>query len=534
MNVSSIYAIAAGGCFLALFLIQTRTTMVGWIESCSVLISRHVTLPTLIHRHRVWGPWSRLNFLIYLIYIIVNIIIVFFYTHSVAQAGRRARELALINLTFPLSATHLGCLADLLGITWRTYCKIHQATGWMSVALLSFHVVAGCQSRGFSFPLRPTRNIFTLIGSISLAALALLSLPWLRRRCYKVFLRSHQALTALFLYSAWRYLPDQSRLSKLYLYVPLVILALTTLLEIINLCYTNRLFSGHGPPRAFISFTPEGSLTHPKLNKAAQVRLVLPRSIEIDTGQYINLWMPSVGSWPWLQTHPFILRGRHDTIELFVQPRGGITSDLLSLATGAPGCSVPFLAMFTDPHGTSEIVDRFKTVLLVASGFGIATTIPYLKKMIHGYNTCTLHIRRLHFSASTNTNKSEMVSAAEYLLNPLLEDDIIDKGYISHQLQNRNFILSISIYVEKGLAHNKTPIGKYERACFYQGAPNNNNIVSLEASGDQIKRLPSIRDKQGRTLVMAAGSLRDQIRKTVKGFLHRGIRLRSWNTSRSN
>jgi NAD(P)H-flavin reductase len=52
--------------------------------------------------------------------------------------------------------------------------------------------------------------------------------------------------------------------------------------------------------------------------------------------------------------------------------------------------------MFTGPHGTSEIVDGFETVLLIASGFGIAVTIPYLKKMIHGYNTCTLHVRRLH------------------------------------------------------------------------------------------------------------------------------------------
>jgi hypothetical protein len=56
-------------------------------------------------------------------------------------------------------------LADLLGITWHTCCKIHQATGWMSVALLSFHVVAECQSRGFSFPLGAIRNIFTLIVS---------------------------------------------------------------------------------------------------------------------------------------------------------------------------------------------------------------------------------------------------------------------------------------------------------------------------------------------------------------------------------
>jgi ABC-type glucose/galactose transport system permease subunit len=39
----------------------------------------------------------------------------------------------------------------------------------MSVALLSFHVVAECQSRGFSFPLGAIHNIFTLIVSFLLA-----------------------------------------------------------------------------------------------------------------------------------------------------------------------------------------------------------------------------------------------------------------------------------------------------------------------------------------------------------------------------
>ncbi|KAJ6000915.1 hypothetical protein N7481_001324 [Penicillium waksmanii] len=75
-------------------------------------------------------------------------------------------------------------------------------------------------------------------------------------------------------------------------------------LEIVSLCYTNGLFSGHGAPRAFVSFTPDGSLAHPKLRKAAQIRVILPRPIKIDAGQYINLWTPSVGFWSWIQTHP--------------------------------------------------------------------------------------------------------------------------------------------------------------------------------------------------------------------------------------
>lgn len=146
MEVAAIYAIAAGGILLALLLIQTRSVLIGWTESLSVLLSRYLTLPVLIRRHRIWGLWTRSGVLIYMIYISTNITLVFLKTDSFAGAGRRAGELALINLIFPLSALHLGYLADLLGIKWRTCRKIHHATGWMVVALVSFYIIAEIQS----------------------------------------------------------------------------------------------------------------------------------------------------------------------------------------------------------------------------------------------------------------------------------------------------------------------------------------------------------------------------------------------------
>lgn len=53
---------------------------------------------------------------------------------------------------------------------------------------------------------------------------------------------------------------------------------------------------------------------------------------------------------------------------------------------------------------------------------------------------------------------------------------------------------------------NKLPFGKHERAFLYQGIPDYQNIVSSEASGDQIKRLLNIRDEHGRMLVIGKTS----------------------------
>ncbi|KAH3043573.1 hypothetical protein KXV27_005650 [Aspergillus fumigatus] len=127
--------------------------------------------------------------------------------------------------------------------------------------------------------------------------------------------------------------------------------------------------------------------------------------------------------------------------------------------------------------------------------------------MIHGYNTCTSQVRRLHLVWQVGSIGE--VAAAQSLLNNLLKDDIVDDGYI----------LNISIYVGNGLEQNKLPFGQHERVCLYRSVPDYDSIISLEASGDQIERLPNIRDEHGRTLVMVstADDLRDQLRGTEPG-----------------
>lgn len=39
----------------------------------------------------------------------------------------------------------------------------------------------------------------------------------------------------------------------------------------------------------------------------------------------------------------------------------------------------------------------YESVLAVASGFGIAGVIPYLRQLLYGYNTSTSRVRRVHF-----------------------------------------------------------------------------------------------------------------------------------------
>lgn len=124
--------------------------------------------------------------------------------------------------------------------------------------------------------------------------------------------------------------------------------------------------------------------------KAVCIHVLLPRPVKVEAGQYINLWIPLVSLWSWMQTHPFTVtswsEGAQDTVKLLVHPCCGLTADL-RYASATAGSSVSFVALFTGPHGVSEEVGRYESVLVLDSGSGIAVAISYLKKVIYGYNT---------------------------------------------------------------------------------------------------------------------------------------------------
>lgn len=158
---------------------------------------------------------------------------------------------------------------------------------------------------------------------------------------------------------------------------------LTLFLQTVTLFYQNRLFAGRGLPRAVVSFSAQTKEEHPVIT-AAHIRVLLPRPLKVEAGQYINLWMLSVSLSSCMQTHPFTVASwssnRQDTIELLLQPRHGLTADLIRYAPTAKESSISFPALFTGPYGMIDDVSHYKSVLVVTSGFGIAAAIPYLKK----------------------------------------------------------------------------------------------------------------------------------------------------------
>lgn len=221
--------------------------------------------------------------------------------------------------------------------------------------------------------------------------LVLLSHPLLRRPSYEIFLRTHQALAVLSAYSMWRHLPSNSLFPRMYIYISAGLFFSTSVVQCISVLWRNGTLR-HGRARALVTHA-EGSV---------KIRITLSRPLKVKAGQYINLWIPSVSFWSFLQSHPFVVTSwsleEQDQLDLFVEPRRGLTRELLYHAQAGQrgGVFGSRWVLFSGPHGISAPVGEYESVLLVATDFGMAALLPYLQQLIHGYQTrkvCTRRIR---------------------------------------------------------------------------------------------------------------------------------------------
>ncbi|KAJ3494077.1 hypothetical protein NLG97_g4307 [Lecanicillium saksenae] len=197
-----------------------------------------------------------------------------------------------------------------------------------------------------------------------------------------------------------------------------------------------------------------------------------------------------------------------DTIDLLIEPRRGLTQHLLR-CNRTPQHLCP--ALFTGPHGNSIPVGDYEVVLMVASGYGIAAQLPYLKQLLHNYNRRSVRSRRIHLVWELKT--LDLANAIEILLNNALDEDTLDNGYI----------LQISVYVEQ------VQIGQRisRRAEVIKGLPDWHSIIEEEVKGKLIKRVqeesPTI-DSMIVT-VSASASVRQDLRANVKRHVGDGVSL---------
>lgn len=234
-------------------------------------------------------------------------------------------------------------------------------------------------------------------AALALAATLVLCIRPLRRPSFELFLRTHQFLAVGSLYAIGMHVRNSrdavARFGAIGIAVCFVASGTGQVLQVL----VRHCFFYHGLPRARI------------VQVCHVVRISVDTSVPITVraGQYVNVYMPGVSFWSWLQSHPFTVaavqrRGPGTTLELMVEPRRGWTSKLVSRARNVGLGDEPlsgqqlYIAFFSGPHGRTIDVDNYSVVVMVASGWGVIAQIPYLQHLISGYNNSTTKVRRIH------------------------------------------------------------------------------------------------------------------------------------------
>ncbi|KAL8673862.1 MAG: hypothetical protein Q9168_001727 [Polycauliona sp. 1 TL-2023] len=215
-----------------------------------------------------------------------------------------------------------------------------------------------------------------------------------RRISYELFLRTHQALSAGLVYAVWIHVKSISAKGPiLYLYALTGALLLTSVFEAISIIFRN--FAFRQPYSSALIYSKQ---------QVVRIDLSVPRPWKVEAGQYINLWIPaaSIRSLLTMQSHPLMIvswsEGQYLDLQLVVSPQQGLTQVFRSIAENNDSTAVSnrYLAFFSGPHGTSEPMGEYGTVLLFASGLGIVAQLPYIKQLLHDGAECRTRTKRIH------------------------------------------------------------------------------------------------------------------------------------------
>lgn len=150
--------------------------------------------------------------------------------------------------------------------------------------------------------------------------------------------------------------------------------------------------------RFFVHGFAQARLT--RVGNAVCIKITTPVHLRIHGGQYVNIWMPGMSIQSIFQSHPFVVASadrekKGSKLKLMIQPRRGWTLHLFRLALDMDRSAPLFTVLFSGPHGIPIPVGDYGIVILAASGSGILAQLPYLQRLIRGYNNLSSRTRRI-------------------------------------------------------------------------------------------------------------------------------------------
>jgi hypothetical protein len=166
MEAVNIYAICVSGTFAAFFLITFRSYFLQFVQYVVLLMSKYLTYPQILRRHSLFGPWTLAGIIVHTAFIAANVYCLEFWKLSAIKVGLRAANLALINMMPLYLGPHLSFLADLFGISLKSFRIVHRSAGIMSFVLVLLHIFVVIARGIGGFSLSVPENLYGVVVSL--------------------------------------------------------------------------------------------------------------------------------------------------------------------------------------------------------------------------------------------------------------------------------------------------------------------------------------------------------------------------------
>ncbi|KAI1176400.1 ferric reductase like transmembrane component [Nemania sp. FL0916] len=468
---------------------------------------------------------SRLHSVILGLYLLSNIIYVFFLDYSqpnhyalAAEVRGRSGTLAVVNMVpLIILAGRNNPLIPLLKVSFDTYNLLHRWMGRMVVAEALIHTIAWAvvQVAAAGWKSLNDKILYDSFaasgfsGTVALLILFFLSLSPVRHAFYETFLNVHIILAFIIflttlIHCATAAIPGG--LPQLpYMIAIFLLWFLERLARMFRLAYNNWTSQ-----RGFTE-----AVVEPMPGECSRVTMHLPRYVDVKPGTHayirflgVNAWENHPFSIAWVEHHPdreedlalskegthsnAALRNGTTSVSFVIGAHTGFTRQLFNKASSGGGHSIRVRAAMEGPYAGHHSLDSYGHAVLFAGSTGITHQLSYLKPLIQGFNDGTIATRRV-----TLVWIMRDTEALEWV-RPWM-DEIL-------RMPNRRDILNIRLFITRP-KNTKEIVSGSSTVQMFPGRPNIATIMQREVE-QQVGAMA--------VTVCGPGALADDVRHTVR------------------
>ncbi|GIC84420.1 ferric reductase family protein [Aspergillus udagawae] len=399
------------------------STIFAWIKKhvlyAPLFSKRHSREFQLFDRIHMGNIPSRLEATLLLAYITTNLLFLFVlvdwwtdYQEKMYQLKYAAGHLAVMNSpALVLTAGRNNPLIPLLGIPFDTFNLLHRWVGriMISGALVHMGCVIGAQARQVTMDtimnelLNKPFYVYGIIALIAFVVIFFQSVSPIRHAFYEAFLHFHIILAVVAFVGLWYHLRGLAQ--QRVLLATLILWGLDRIARLFSIVWRN---CGKQRTSATVELLP---------GDVARVEVAVSRPWTFKAGQYMYLYIPSLGLWT---SHPFsvawtssdrmtssekrdssdsfnVLLGgpQRTTMSFLIKRRDGFTNKLLRKVHSSEEGRFNATALAEGPFGGIHSLASYGTVLLIAGGIGITHPISYLREFADGFSNRSMAVRRV-------------------------------------------------------------------------------------------------------------------------------------------